>query len=92
MNHPTPGLPHTADGKPNLAAPVPRTPDGKPDLPGLWDIRVGNGFNIGTESEGGVDAVFTGDGVVYASRLIARASQSRLTRGDGTSLEHDAEA
>ena len=32
----TPGIPRTADGKPNLAAPAPRTPDGKPDLSGLW--------------------------------------------------------
>ena len=53
VNHPTPGLPRTADGKPNLAAPVPRTPDGKPDLPGLWDMRVGNGFNIGTDLKPG---------------------------------------
>jgi hypothetical protein len=32
----TPGLPRTADGKPNLTAPAPRTTDGKPDLSGLW--------------------------------------------------------
>jgi hypothetical protein len=36
LNHPTPGIPRTPDGKPNLAAPAPRTPDGKPDLSGLW--------------------------------------------------------
>lgn len=32
----TPGIPRTADGKPNLTAEVPRTPDRKPDLSGLW--------------------------------------------------------
>jgi hypothetical protein len=32
----TPGIPRTADGKPDLAAPAPRTQDGKPDLSGLW--------------------------------------------------------
>ena len=32
----TPGIPRTADGKPNLTAPAPRTPDGKPDFSGLW--------------------------------------------------------
>jgi hypothetical protein len=37
LNQPTPGIPRTADGKPNLAAPAPRTPDGKPDLSGLWN-------------------------------------------------------
>src|SRR5579864_5532037 len=36
LNHPTPGIPRTADGKPNLTASAPRTPDGKPDLSGLW--------------------------------------------------------
>jgi hypothetical protein len=36
LNQPTPGIPRTPDGKPNLAAPAPRTPDGKPDLSGLW--------------------------------------------------------
>jgi len=32
----TPGVPRTADGKPNLKAPAPRGPDGKPDLTGIW--------------------------------------------------------
>jgi hypothetical protein len=36
LKQPTPGIPRTADGKPNLNAPAPRTPDGKPDLSGLW--------------------------------------------------------
>ena len=33
---PPPGIPRTADGKPDLTAPAPRTADGKPDLSGLW--------------------------------------------------------
>jgi hypothetical protein len=37
LNQPTPGIPRTPDGKPNLSAPAPRTPDGKPDLSGLWN-------------------------------------------------------
>src|SRR6185503_17896762 len=37
LTQPTPGLPRTADGKPNLSAPAPRTADGKPDLSGLWN-------------------------------------------------------
>jgi hypothetical protein len=36
LNHPTPGLPRGADGKPNLTAPAPRTADGKPDFTGVW--------------------------------------------------------
>ena len=34
LNQPTPGIPRTPDGKPNLSAPTPRTPDGEPDLSG----------------------------------------------------------
>jgi len=39
--YPTPGIPRTPDGKPNLAAPAPRTEDGKPDLSGLWQPASG---------------------------------------------------
>jgi hypothetical protein len=37
IDYPTPGIPRTADGKPNLAAPAPKGRDGKPDLSGLWE-------------------------------------------------------
>jgi hypothetical protein len=40
LNYPAPGIPRTADGKPNLTAPAPRTPDGKPDLSGMWQPEV----------------------------------------------------
>ena len=36
VDYPTPGIPRTADGKPNLTAPAPRAADGKPDLSGIW--------------------------------------------------------
>jgi hypothetical protein len=36
LNYPTPGIPRTPDGKPNLSAPAPRTADGKIDLSGVW--------------------------------------------------------
>ena len=39
ISYPTPGIPRTPDGKPNLSAPAPRTPDGKPDLSGLWEME-----------------------------------------------------
>jgi hypothetical protein len=34
--YPTPGVPKTSSGEPDLSAPPPRTADGKPDLTGLW--------------------------------------------------------
>lgn len=36
LSYPTPGIPRTAAGKPNLNAPAPRAASGKPDLTGLW--------------------------------------------------------
>jgi hypothetical protein len=39
LKQPTPGIPRTADGRPDLNAPAPRTTDGKPDLSGVWRIR-----------------------------------------------------
>jgi hypothetical protein len=41
LNHPTPGIPRTKDGKPNLSAPAPRTADGKPDFSGVWGLDAG---------------------------------------------------
>ena len=39
INYPTPGIPRTGDGKPNLTAPAPKQADGKPDLTGVWRRR-----------------------------------------------------
>ena len=41
VNYPTPGVPRTADGKPNLLAPAPKSADGKPDLSGIWQADDG---------------------------------------------------
>jgi hypothetical protein len=51
LHQPTPGIPRTPDGKPNLSAPAPKAPGGKPDLSGLWRLGV----------EIGVSANITGD-------------------------------
>jgi hypothetical protein len=36
LHYPTAGVPRTATGEPNLAAPAPRTASGLPDLSGIW--------------------------------------------------------
>jgi len=36
LRYPTPGIPRTPTGAPNLTAPAPRTPQGTPVLAGLW--------------------------------------------------------
>jgi hypothetical protein len=40
LRYPTPGIPRTRDGKPNLSAPAPRASNGKPDLSGLWQVEA----------------------------------------------------
>jgi len=37
LDRPWPGIPRTADGKPDLGAPTPRGRDGHPDLNGVWN-------------------------------------------------------
>ena len=36
---PTPGIPRTPEGRPDLSAPAPRTAGGRPELTGLWRAR-----------------------------------------------------
>jgi len=43
FKQPTVGIPRTADGKADLAAPAPKAHDGKPDLSGLWTLQQAGG-------------------------------------------------
>src|SRR5437867_1392330 len=57
LDRKTPGIPRTADGKPNLTAPAPRTPDGKPDLYGLWQAEA-NPYRIDVRQDREDEAIF----------------------------------
>ena len=45
LHYPTPGVPRTKDGKPDLKAPAPKTAGGKPDFSGLWDKASDKFYN-----------------------------------------------
>src|SRR6185436_18589974 len=44
---PTPDIPRTASGAPDISAPAPRLPDGKPDLSGQWITAAANSLPCG---------------------------------------------
>jgi hypothetical protein len=72
--YPTPGVPRTPDGKPNLTAPTPRTAEGTPDLTGLW--RNARGFGNGAPPPGGGPGVAGTAGAPNADGSIPpRANQ-----------------
>ena len=50
LNRLSPGIPRTADGKPDLTGPIARTADGKPDLSGIWRPR-GGGYMVSATSD-----------------------------------------
>src|SRR5262249_55433534 len=54
---PTPGIARTADGKPNLSAPLPRAADGKADLSGIW-MATRPRFNVAQSLKGGDSVPF----------------------------------
>ena len=67
LSHRWPGIPRTADGKPDLAAPAPKTTDGKPDFSGVWGLDAGPSlFWIGGDPKAG-----------YAKPVVAKYLEER---------------
>jgi len=75
VQHRTPGIPRTADGKPNLTALAPRTPDGKPDLSGLWSTPVDTA--VGNITVRNVGDLKPGDIQPWAQALLRGLCRSR---------------
>ena len=69
LDHKTPGLPRTADGKPDLSAPAPRAPDGKPDLSGLWTLNAGLGHLANATADLRPDQIQPWAAALYQQRL-----------------------
>ena len=93
LDYPTPNVPKTPAGKPNLSAPTPRTSDGKPDLSGLWEMErtelvgePGNTIGLG-------DELVSREMVIIGSRLQGGlpyqpwAAQLVKTRGGANGTE-----
>jgi hypothetical protein len=75
LKYPTPGMPRTADGKPNLVAPAPKLTDGKPDLSGVWQIDgLGYAFNITGEPK--MDNMLPWAQVLYKQRSETYGQES----------------
>src|SRR5215472_5091474 len=54
LNYPTPGIPRTKDGKPDLSAPAPQIASGKVDLSGLYQANNARYFgNIAADFKPG---------------------------------------
>ncbi len=70
---PTPGAPHTPDGKVDLRGPAPRTADGKPDLSGMWLSSAKFNTNLAADFKGEVPMTAWGK-ALYDER---RANDSR---------------
>jgi len=69
LKTPTPGIPRTSDGKPNLTAPAPKTTDGRPDLSGLWRVDPG-GYSLNIVSD-----LKPGEIMPWADELFRKRSE-----------------
>jgi hypothetical protein len=76
QGYPTPGIPRTPDGTPNLTAPAPTAPDGRPDLTGIW-LASRAVFDLSQALKPGDSVPFTPEG-----RTIFQQRQATQSKDD----------
>jgi hypothetical protein len=77
LHQPTPDIPRTPGGKPDLSAPAPKTGSGRPDLSGVWRLDFGaNFFDVATDLQPGDTRPWADN--LYRQRL-ATPSKDRWT-------------
>jgi len=77
---PTPNVPKTATGEPDLNGPVPRTADGKPDLSGIW-VRGGGAGGGRGQGQRGANAAPAAPGQGQRGANVAPAASGQGQRG-----------
>ena len=81
LNHPTPGLPRDAGGKPKLDGPAPKLPDGRPDLSGLWRQPLAAPYIVDITSDLPRDAVSPTAARLFDERLSEFGKDDPATIG-----------
>ena len=89
LKHPTPGVPRTGDGTPNLSAPAPRTADGKPDFSGVWGMDAGPSlFYIRGDLKPGEIKPWAAELVQQRDEHLGRDDQSVRCLPEGPRFNH----
>jgi hypothetical protein len=80
FNFPAPGIPRTADGKPDLDAPAPRTAAGTPDLSGTWYVYAGLAY------AGNLVADVASDDIMPWAAALSHERMLELGTGDSSTV------
>jgi hypothetical protein len=81
LNQRTPGIPRTADGTPDLDAPVPRLASGTPDLSGYWSQRLPPVYMLDITADLPRDAVLPAAARLFEERLSEYGKDDPATIG-----------
>ena len=85
--HLPPGVPKTADGKPDLNAPPPRTADGKVDFSGVWETTSGRGGQPRSGGAGAATGAAAGRGTAAPTGAPAgRGASGGAAPGTGAAI------